>query len=218
MPHLSPDGSWILYGNLSATGDVNKWMRAPTAGGPSQVLIDEPAGIACTRLPANVCVMDERSSDQKQLIFYALDPLKGKGRELTRIDVDPSVAIYNYPWDLSPDGSRLAMVIPSGQEDHIRIFSPGGATGEVALDVIVKGRTGLESLNWSPDGKGWYTSSHRGANVTLLHVDLKGHASVLRQEQTRGFFGQWGVPSPDGRYLAFPEYSSANNVWMIENF
>jgi Tol biopolymer transport system component len=216
VPRLSPDGAWILYGNLSASGDVNKWMRAPIAGGPSEVLIDEPAGIDCTRLPANVCVMDERSSDLKQLIFYALDPLKGKGRELTRIDVDPRVAYY--PWELSPDGSRLAMVIPSSQEDHVRIFSPGGTTGEAVHDVIVKGWAGLESLHWSPNGKGWYTSSHRAAGGTLLHVDLKGHASVLRQEGPHGWPGHWGLPSPDGRYLAFPEYTSANNVWMIENF
>jgi eukaryotic-like serine/threonine-protein kinase len=217
-PRLSPDGTWILYSNLSDTGDVNKWMRAPIAGGPSQTLIDEPAGIACTRLPANVCVVGERSSDQTQFIFYALDPLKGKGRELTRLDVDPRVPIYNYPWDLAPDGSHLAMVMPSSQDDHVRIFSVGGAPGEAVRDVIVKGWGGLESLNWSPDGKGWYTSSQPGASGTLLYVDLKGHASVLRQEPMRGYFGHWVLPSPNGRYLAFPEYTSANNVWMIENF
>jgi eukaryotic-like serine/threonine-protein kinase len=218
FPRLSPDGTWILYGNLSAAGDVNKWMRAPIAGGPSQTLIDETAGIACTRLPANVCVVGERSSDQRQLIFYALDPLKGKGRELTRLDVDPSVAIYNYPWDLSPDGLRLALVTPGSQDDQVRIVSLPGATGEAVHDVIVKGWGGLESLNWSPDGKGWYTSSQRDASGALLYVDLKGHASVLRQEQMRGYLGHWILPSPDGRYLAFPEYTSANNVWMIENF
>jgi hypothetical protein len=28
----------------------------------------------------------------------------------------------------------------------------------------------------------------------------------------------WGIPSPDGRYLAIEGYVTNSNVWMVEGF
>jgi hypothetical protein len=76
----------------------------------------------------------------------------------------------------------------------------------------------LKHLNWSSDGKGWYISSRGATGGTLLHVDLAGHANVVHQEPSTQWWGIWGLTSPDGQYLAFPDYSSVNNVWMLEGF
>jgi hypothetical protein len=183
------------------------------------MVVDEPdpATISCARLPANVCVLGERSHDRKNLVFSALDPVKGRGREITRLDVDPTVE--SYYWDLAPDGSRIAVIIPDNQEGHIRVVTLGGETGAAAVrDVIVKGWPALQHLNWTNDGKGWYTSNNGVRGGSLLHVDLEGRASVMRQEPNPQWWGIWGLTSLDGRYLAFPDYSSTANVWMIENF
>ncbi len=52
---------------------------------------------------------------------------------------------------------------------------------------------------------------------TLLYMDLEGHAYPLRQHPGFDYF-YCGSPSPDGRHFAFPEFTAAQNVWMIEGF
>lgn len=44
-----------------------------------------------------------------------------------------------------------------------------------------------------------------------LHV---GHVRLLHPQM--GSFGTWGVPSSDGRVLAFLEWSWTGNVWMVK--
>jgi hypothetical protein len=52
---------------------------------------------------------------------------------------------------------------------------------------------------------------------TLLYVDLTGKARVLWQH--KGASGRfWGVPSPDGRYVAILSEVVSSNVWMVEGF
>ena len=48
-------------------------------------------------------------------------------------------------------------------------------------------------------------------------MDLKGNARVLWQIKGPGAY-MWGVPSPDGRYLAIAGDVYNSNVWMIEGF
>ena len=72
-------------------------------------------------------------------------------------------------------------------------------------------------LDWSPDGKGFYTGSVSPQRLTLLYVDLKGNAKVLWQYKgSSGVIA--GVPSPDGRHLAIDALAMNNNVWMLEGF
>jgi hypothetical protein len=56
----------------------------------------------------------------------------------------------------------------------------------------------------------------RSAPQTCL-ADLKGNAQVLWQFKGRGG-AIWGVPSPDGRYLAIRADAIDSNVWMLEGF
>ena len=215
MPRVSADGAWIFY-HASLKSDLFSWsasgnlMRVPIAGGPSQLVRYEPSlyDIRCARLPARLCVLSERGPGHQ--VFYSFDLLQGKGHELARIDADPAVS--GYHWDVSPDGFLIAIIMSSKRESRIRVLSLAGA----ARDVTVHGWNGFQSLDWSADGKGLYASSQSAQATTLLYIDLEGHARVLRQQA--GIFKTWGIPSPDGRHLAFLEWTSANNVWMIENF
>lgn len=52
---------------------------------------------------------------------------------------------------------------------------------------------------------------------TLLFVDPQGQGQAYPLRQTGGY-DTYAIPSPDGHRLAFLEYTTANNVWMIENF
>jgi Tol biopolymer transport system component len=86
-------------------------------------------------------------------------------------------------------------------------------------EISVKGWPALSfrGLTWSADGKGLYCGSNSPQGSTLLHVDLEGKAKVLWQR--KGESGDlFGVPSPDGRYLAIRNSVLGGNVWMLEGF
>jgi Tol biopolymer transport system component len=213
----TPDGKWILYfgertDNAPLAEGAEPVMRAPIGGGSSQQLFIAKASsvITCGLVPSAGCAIAEPTEDRKQEIISAIDPLKGRGRELARFGLDPA----EQSWDtaLSPDGTRVAATrTPSGP---IYILS---LRGEPPRQIRVKGWSNLLSVNWAADGKGLFVSSGiRGARV-LLHVDLRGNAHPLWKNQ-----GAWGetlaYPSPDGRHLAMDGWTSNGNMWMLENF
>jgi hypothetical protein len=116
------------------------------------------------------------------------------------------------------------MVRPSNREGRIylvslqdRVHAGRGAGTAPAHDVLVEGWTNLFNLNWTADGTGWYICSRSDpAGSTFLYVDLKGHATVLQSQQ--GVEPFWGVPSPDGRHLAYSKTTFTENAWLLEDF
>jgi eukaryotic-like serine/threonine-protein kinase len=210
VPAVSADGAWIIYlsipkGKHFPTAE-GTFFRVPINGGPAEPVMKARAGsiVQCSR--SSACVLTERSTDGKQLLFYAFDPLLGKGRELTRMNA--ALASF-YNWTVSRDGSSIAVVIPGEGDGRIRIFT---LTDGDSRDVIVTGWSNLHTIDWAADGKGWYSSSASAAAITLLYIDLQGHAQALSETV------QWAVTSPDGRHLALLEWNTASNAWMIENF
>ena len=216
-PRLSADGAWITYDSLAKPEDIGtsaptQLRRVPASGGPSQLVLTAHGETdrRCARAPATLCLVGEQTDDQKQVVFTAFDPVKGRGREVTRIATQPG---FGYNWDLSPDGSLIAMLFPAG-ENRIRLLPLSG--GE-PRNLVIKGLYGFSSgPDWAPDGEGFYVGSWSPRSVTLLYIDLNGHASALWEQ--KGSFQTWGVPSPDGRHLAIMGYTVQSNVWMLENF
>jgi Tol biopolymer transport system component/tRNA A-37 threonylcarbamoyl transferase component Bud32 len=231
LPIVSADRAWILYLSsatasvafsrtatmaVSATTPV-RIMRVPASGGPPQVVLEGPGidGLACAQSPATNCVFSEQTPDATQLIVSAFDPMHGRGRELTRIDLgrtNPS-----HCWDLSRDGSRIALAQYDLHDGRIQILPLAG--GE-AREIFVNGWARFMSLCWAADGKGLLVGvgGYSVSSPTLLQVDLQGHAEVLWQQKVLGTLGTSGVPSPDGRHLALLGFTADNNVWMLENF
>ena len=218
---ISADGAWILYQERPNTVGVStpiRVMRIPVSGGVPQFAMEVREGgvlgYGCSRAPASLCVVLETAQDEKHLTVTAFDPLKGRGKTLRTIDKDPSASDGGA--DLSPDGSTLAVGKGREPEIHISLLS---LSGDSDREITVKGWANLpwNALYWSPDGKGLYCGSVSPQSHTLLYVDLKGNARVLWQ-----FKGQarsiWGVPSPDGRYLAIPSSVTNSNVWMLAGF
>jgi serine/threonine protein kinase len=228
---LSPDGAWVLYIASSREGDSpsvpRQLMRVPMRGGPPQTVLTAPlyGGPVCARSPSTLCAIAERTPDRKQLIFTAFDPETGRGRELIRFDTDASVDL-DYVWDLSPEGTRIAILKYSEGRIHLLPLA-----GQPPQEIVVKGRNSLQSVNWSADGKGFFVSSATKVGSALLHVDLQGKANVLWEQNGNiapwngpytqwlgGPSAPWAVPSPDGRHLAIYSWSLSANMWMMENF
>ena len=165
-------------------------------------------GPRCARSPATLCAIAERSADRKQLVFAALDPVKGRGRELAELKTD---ATADYQWDLSPDGARIAIL--KNREGRIQILS---LNGRAPQEITVKGWNSLTNAVWTADGKGLFVASLKEEGSVLMGVDLQGNTRIL-WEHTGGV-GTYAVPSPVGRHLAMIGWTLDSNIWMMENF
>ena len=217
---LSPDGASLLYWEspLSPSAPA-RLMRIPLSGGMPQFVMEMRnagflAAVGCARAPGSLCVVIEPTQDEKGLTLTALDPVKGRGKVLRTIEKDPSA--HEFGVALSPDGSTLAISRTFEPQIHIRLLS---LTGGSDREISVKGWPALSytGLSWSADGKGLYCGSNSPQGSTLLRVDLEGNAKVLWQH--KGASGDlFGVPSPDGRYLAIRSSVLGGNMWMLENF
>jgi serine/threonine protein kinase/Tol biopolymer transport system component len=214
-PRISPDGTWLLYQELAEKTErlwpMARLMRIPVNGGPPELVFSARFynSHRCSQgAESNLCVFAEQTSDGKWLVFSALDPISGRGRELAKFATDP---LGFYHWDLSPDGKRIAILKAGENQIHVLPLSSG-----VVRDVTVKGWTGFNSLDWSSDGKGFFIGNLSGGSATLIYVDQAANARPLWHQKSTT--GTWGVPSRDGRQLAILGQEFNANLWMMENF
>jgi len=214
---VSPDGKWVIAQVHPIPGGQatpRPLMRIPITGGSPELIFAVPAwsGFSCARPPSNTCVVTEPTVDHKQMIVTAFDPVKGRGIELVRFDLDSFPTEEGAPLcDISPDGTQL--VTSRGQEGPIQILDLRGRAMQVirAMDFH-----NLRSLSWAADGKGLFVEDDKKGGTVLLHVDLQGNAKILwKCAEVPTCFG---TPSPDGRHLAIYDHRVSANIWMMENF
>jgi hypothetical protein len=98
-------------------------MRKPSEGGTADRLIQirDADGYQCALNPKAVlpCILSH--AEGSRIAFYALDPLQGKGKRLAEMQY------ADTGWDLSPDGSKIALldVDPHGPRIVIIATSDG---------------------------------------------------------------------------------------------
>ena len=216
---LSPNGKWVLLHVERIPGGPNSpqsVMRVPITGGSPELIFETQvwSQINCAKAPSNLCVVTERSADGKQMVVTAFDPLKGRGSELFRHDVDP----FSEPagpgplLDLSSDGTRFA--VASHRDGPIEILS---LQGKLLQLIQSRDANNMWSLGWTRDGKGLFVCKSTKGGPQLLHVDLHGKAKVLWSNQGGDNVCVW-AESPDGRHLALYGHQQSANFWMMENF
>jgi len=223
---VSPDGAWVLYVSAPTASDSPMHLnRIPITGGAPELVLTTLQGVMhsfrCAKRPANLCLLAEHSSNGTGLIFTAFDPIHGRGRELAHSATEPG-ADAEYAWDLSPDGSQIAIVRRS--QDSIHFLS---LSGEPVRDITMRGSL-LLTVDWAADGKGLFVTRESSDAAELLYIDLGGKAHLLWKPKgsvqafSVPFFGgltvPWVVPSPDGHHLAICRWSNTSNMWMMENF
>ncbi len=118
LPRITPDGKWIFYNEqISASG----WnvMRFPMKGGPAKILLaNQPlqGEFACALGATGRCVT--RTVQNGQFLFWDLNPAGGKGRELAKTAWSPAIVA---DWDISPDGSQIAIPNHDPRKATIRL-------------------------------------------------------------------------------------------------
>jgi hypothetical protein len=219
---LSPDAKWVilLIFPLPLSPGPNpprpQIWRVPIGGGVLQQLFSMPPGssFSCARAPATLCVTGEPTSDRRQAIVSAFDPVTGlRGRELLRYDryLNPDEDQGLLVFGLSPDGQWLSTsAAPSGP---MRILS---LRGDPARVLPIKGLNVRPQAAWTPDGRGLIVTSYGDDVAMLLRVDLQSNAYVIfKCESAQTCFGR---PSPDGHHLGIYQTRLTSNIWMLENY
>jgi Tol biopolymer transport system component len=222
-PQLSPDGKWILYiswpkGKNPSDIPPGKLMRISPSGGPAEFVADikghpfvgtNQGGVPSFRCPVHGtadCVLAER--DGKQIVFTAIDPNAGRKGVITKFagDADSS------NWDLSPDGSRIAIATYDYKTADVQLIPFNGGTQEKLSGLPW---TQLMAPAWASDGKSLYCSSDSSRGSSVIHL-------VPGQQPKLVWKSVWDVyqitPSPDGHYLALGAQSYDSNAWIIPNF
>lgn len=210
LPQLAPDGRTVLYAIRpdDAHPDVYILMRVPVEGGtPQAVPIGGPLDeFRCALDAGKRCVL-RTTMRGAYYTYYDLDPIRGKGRELARISWTPSIL---GDWDISPDGTHIAVPIHNSRVAQIRVVSLEPKPNQPQeRDVILEGLSDLRGLVWAAGGNGWFVSVDTTVGNRLLYVYPDGRFDPL------GDIQGWAVPSPDGWHVAFLDRIVATNAWLI---
>ncbi len=213
VPQLTPDSRWFLYQNTSRTDRLHDALyRLPVEGGaPTQIKLDRPLDefrCPAAGAPRQDCVLRE-TEGRDRLVFYALDPVEGKRRQLAWTKWVPTIFL---DWTISPDGTRVAIPLHESARPRLRVVSLdwtyAGRHEEQEIETTKPGE--LWNLSWSADGLGWYAEVRAQDTSSLEYIDLHGNMKLLRQVACN----TWGVPSPDEKRLAFVDCSTEQNVWI----
>jgi hypothetical protein len=204
--------------------DSGKLMRVPVAGGPPEQVMDfngysgirvmRPApsvvgfpGFRCPSHEGSTCVLAELR--QKEIIFTAFDPIRGRTRELLKMTNDADFR----GWDLSPDGSRVALSAFDLKAGDVRILPLDGGTPQT---LSAAPWNQLMTIAWAADGKSLFLITNHSRGTSLLHMDSAGRTKLLLDQPGRDTHAL--APSPDGHSLAFGAVQSNFNAWTIASF
>jgi hypothetical protein len=214
---LSPDGAWILYWATSKPALSGQQpvalMKIPSSGGISQTVLNSSVSsmtrFGCPVNPAASCVVSR--AEHGQLVLYTVDLDHGLGRELARTKMgdadDLNLAI-------SLDGARAAISSEDQLPGRIRLLYFANRTERDFVLQLPRG-VGVDALAWAADGKSLFASVRNGPySSKLVEIKLDGTTRTLwdSKHEIPAL-----VPSPDGRYLAFGQWTLENNVWLLDN-
>jgi len=209
MAQLTPDGEWLLFHQSAGQEGERKVMRVRPQGGTPEAVLPEASKVEfrCGLQRMARCVL--RTVDKTQYVFYELDPMKGKGRELARTALTLSII---GDWDVSPDGSQVAIPIHEENRASIHLVKLDPRGGSTRVDsVTLKGVRDLNGVVWAADGQGLFVATKVEHGSILSYADLAGNVWDLRETAGPVF----AVPSPDGQHIAFPERSTSTNAWLL---
>lgn len=218
---VSPDGKWIISRARQESEELTNppssrlpIVRFPMAGGnPETILqISQLALVSCAKPPSAMCIIAEPSDDNKKVIVSTFDPIKARGPELARFDLDQPVDVFvdNLLCFVSPDGTRLA--VTRSPKGLVEIYS---LHGQLLSKVPAAPLGKILWLAWAPDQNGFFVTRIVQGGSELLHLGFGGRSESLRKCISPACIA---TPSPDGKRLAITDHSQITNIWMMENF
>ncbi len=216
MAQITPDGRWIMFleflsgKSLPGKSSPIGIFRVPFAGGDA-TQISTSGHIEDFRCPfsaSGTCVLRETIGNTA-LVYYAMDPVTGMGRELARTPWHP---IILGDWGLSPDGSTISVTDHDLTRPTIHMIRLGGGSTTMPSEIPLRGHGTLVGSSWAADGQSLFVQCRTKDGFELVHLDRSGKVTLLHKSSVP----IWAIPSRDGRRIAFPERTSSNNVWASD--
>lgn len=213
---VSSSTGFLLYSAFASTNgvvDPKSWrlMSTPLSGGPRVLLLQGRYSYECGHAPGSPCVMAELQPDN-QLVFYNLDPAKGKGAEIARFQDYKSQGEH---WSLSPQGTQVVVAGPSPQMIRVLNVEDRKAT---TWPVHIPETEWVKSVGWSADARQLLAILASDSTFKLVNLDASGRCTVLYQVPTDRGWLNGPIASPDGRFLAFTQRSYMSDLVLLENF
>jgi Tol biopolymer transport system component len=187
----SPDGSLIAFVSNDDAG--------------MHLNVVHPDGRSLRRVADGMTLTGVQWSPDGSLIAFVspddvgmhLDVVHPDGSSLRRVVVGPYLGGGPFEW--SPDGKRLAIVVPTGPRSRdVSVVNADGTD----LHRIARCRCDLrggppisESVAWSLDGTRIAYISRRGNTISTIRPDGSG-ATVVATQPARGVAGYWYPRSP----------------------
>ena len=208
----TPDGKTFLFSSLLEDGQ-QILRRLPLSGGVPEDVV-RPKNMQFYHCGERArCILVEREDDKN--VVYELDPVKGKGAKLAELhwtERDPVV---------SPDGTQLAYLSfesPVASAARLKILT---IADQSIATLDLPGLPSLSSLDWAPDGEGFYATHQLRADspsggATLYYIPRQGKPIPVYNATEAA--PVWAVPSHDGKRLAIHTRTHKRNVWTLENF
>lgn len=134
---------------------------------------------------------------------YRLKDLRtGKDTPITK-DNSRGCSTFNYaPVAISPDNKHVAYTCQAGTANELRLSSLDGS-GTRVLHRSADRSTYLLAGGWTPDGKKLTVLDSDGFNSHRGLLDVGSGSIRYVGQRQRERFMRWGVPFPDGRFIAY---------------
>jgi DNA-binding winged helix-turn-helix (wHTH) protein/Tol biopolymer transport system component len=211
VARLNPAGTELLYQSMPPDMNAPRSIFSiPLAGGaPRLVLRDKYlVNLQCAQLPSTLCVYGTSTPSKDSIRRF--DPSTGQSSLLVEIPTQGKP----INWSLSPNGSQLAIIPYSPEQNIIQLRSTADNTSR---DLVVRGRVGVVTADWSADGNSIFVTTMDSEHKTaLLDVKLDGSNHLLMKDDNNSI--EWAIPSPDGKLLAINKYTGITNAWSLANF
>jgi DNA-binding winged helix-turn-helix (wHTH) protein/Tol biopolymer transport system component len=206
FPAITADAKALVYEQrLKSVGDMERSIERANPDGTNPSLVWKEGDLDEWRCPVRASCVLRQTERHKQFVFYRLDLATGKGEELARCPWMPSIM---GDWDLSPDGSEAAIPSHDTESPSIMIVPLNGKG--VTRTLKVNQDLQLWGVHWAADGSGFFAAARNETEHRLEFIDMAGNVHTLRATQGN----TWGVPSPDGKKLAFVDSTTNRNVFI----
>ncbi len=206
---------YTTFSSVNGVVDPASWrlMSTPIAGGSRTTLLSGRYTYGCGTAPSSRCVMSDLQSNN-ELVFFKLDPAKGKGDELARAESHNANAIRER-WSLSPEGTRIAIADWGRESTSIRILRLDD--GKITAWPLSKPQL-IDDVAWEGDGKRFFAITDLESSVALEFIESDGRLTPLYEVPADRGTLAYPIASPDGRFLAFSQRTFISDLVLLENF